>query len=173
MMKLDFDAELRSADGATLPVYCEVQPPYVGGQKAMIHVAVPAQHITKKPPGNPCVLSGKSGAFTINMQGVHWRRFPCSSKGTLGLEAIELLHIESLTVQHPPMNTGREIRFHLAPISYLRSESSGVFFGDRSPLRGSIRAGPPRPWRDEVRGGMGNDLPPRLGDSRCDGDCRF
>ena len=131
-MKFDFDAELRSADGAALPIYCEVQPPYVGGQKAMIHVAVPAQHIIKNPPGNPCVLSGKSGAFTINMQGVHWRRFPCSSKGTLGLEAIELLHIETLTIQHPLMNTRREIRFHLAPISYLRSESSGVLFGDRS-----------------------------------------
>lgn len=132
MMKFDFDAELRSADGVVLPVYCEVQPPYVGGQKSLIHVMVPAQYITKNPPDNPCALSGKSGASTISMQGLHWRRFPCSSKGTLGLEAIELLHIEWLTVQHPPMSARREIRFHLAPISYLRSESSGVFFGDRS-----------------------------------------
>lgn len=131
-MKFDFDAELSGANGAALPVYCEVQPPYVGGQKSLIRVAVPAQYITKNPPDNPCALSGKSGAFTISMQGVHWRRFPCSSKGTLGLEAMELLHIERLTVQHPPMNARREIRFHLAPISYLRSESSGVSFGDRS-----------------------------------------
>lgn len=131
-MKFDFDAELRSVDGAAIPVYCEIQPPYVGGQKAMIRVAVPAKHITENPPGNPCVLSGKSGAFTINIQGVHWRRFPCSSKGTLGLEDMELLHIERLTVQHPPMSAKREIRFHLAPISYLRSESSCVCFGDRS-----------------------------------------
>lgn len=131
-MKFDFDAELRSADGAALAVYCEVQPPYVGGQKSLIRVAVPAKDITEDPPGNPCTLSGRSGAFTINMQGIHWRRFPTSSKGTLGLEAIELLHIERLTVLHPPMNARREIRFHLAPISYLRSEFDGVHFGDSS-----------------------------------------
>ncbi len=136
MMKFYFDAELRSADGAALPVYCEVQPPYVGGQRSQIRVAVPAQHITEDPPGNPCALSGKSGAFTIIMQGVHWRRFPTSSRGTLGLEAIELFHIERLTVQHPSMNVGREIRFHLAPISYLRSESSGVSFGEKSHSEG-------------------------------------
>lgn len=133
-MKFDFDAELRSVDGTALPVYCEVQPPYVGGQKSLIRLAVPAQHITKKAPGNPCALSGKSGAFTINIQGIHWRRFPTSSKGILGLEAIELLHIERLTVRHPPMNARREIRFHLAPISYLRSESDCVLFGDGSNL---------------------------------------
>lgn len=134
MMKFDFDAELRSADGAVLPVYCEVQLPYVGGQKSLICVAIPAQHITENPPVNPCTLSGKSGASTINIQGVHWRRFPTSSNSTLGLKAIELLHIERLTVQHPPINPRREIRFHLAPISYLRSESNGIYFGDRSHL---------------------------------------
>lgn len=134
-MKFDFDAELRSVDGATLPVHCEVQPPYVGGQKSLIRVAVPAQHITKNPPSNPCTLSGRSGAFTINMRGVHWRRFPTSSKSTLGLETIELLHIETLTILHPPMNANREIRFHLAPVSYLRSESNGIHFGDRSHSR--------------------------------------
>ncbi|MBU0485345.1 MAG: hypothetical protein KKB30_12640 [Proteobacteria bacterium] len=132
MMKFDFDAELRGADGAALPVYCEVQPPYVGSQKSLIRVAVPAQHITENPPGNPCALSGRSGAFTINMQGIHWRRFPTSSKGSLGLETIELLHIERLTILHHPANARREIRFHLAPISYLRSESSCVYFGDKS-----------------------------------------
>lgn len=132
MMKFDFDAELRSADGAVIPVYCEVQQPHVGGQKSLIRLAVPAQHITKEPPLNPCTLLGKSGAFTISMQGVHWRRFPTSSKSTLGLEAIELLHIEKLTIQYPQTNPRREIRFHIAPISYLRSESSFVLFGDRS-----------------------------------------
>jgi hypothetical protein len=132
MMKFDFDAELIGTDGEALPVYCEVQPPFVGGQKALIHVAVPAQHITENPPSNPCALSGKSGAFTINMQGVHWRRFPTSSKGTLGLRAVELLHIDRLTVQQPPINTRKEIRFHLAPISYLRSESDCVHFGNSS-----------------------------------------
>lgn len=131
-MKFDFDAELKGADGAVLPVYCEVQPPNVGGQKSLIHVAVPAQHITKNPPGNPCALLGKSGAFTISMQEVHWRCFPTSSKSTLGLETIELLHAERLTIRHPPVNARREIRFHLAPISYLRSESNCVSFGDRS-----------------------------------------
>lgn len=132
MMKFDFDAELRGADGTVLRVYCEVQPPSVGGQKSLIRIAVPAQHITENPPENPCVLLGKSGAFTISMQEVHWRRFPTSSRSTLGLEAIELLHVEKLTIQHSLMNNRREIRFYLAPISYLRSESSCVSFGDKS-----------------------------------------
>lgn len=132
MMRFNFDAELKSADGITFPVYCEVQPAYVGGQKSLIRVAVPAQYITANPPINPCSLLGKSGVFAIEMQGMHWRRFPTSSRSTLGLEAIELLHIERLTVRHPPMNSRREIRFHLAPISYLRSESNSVRFGDRS-----------------------------------------
>ena len=70
-MKFNFDAELRGADGIVLPVYCEVQPPHVGGQESLIHIAVPAWHITERPPGNPCVLLGKSGAFTISMQEVH------------------------------------------------------------------------------------------------------
>ncbi len=132
MMKFDFDAELTGADGAVLPVYCEVQPPNVGGQKSLIHVAMPAHHITIKPPDNPCTLLGKSGAFTISLQEVHWRCFPTYSKSTLGLETIELLHVERLTIRHPPVNARREIRLHLAPISYLRSESSCVSFGDRS-----------------------------------------
>lgn len=132
MMKFDFDAELLGADGATFPVYCEVQAPSVGGHKSHINVAVPAQHTARNPPGNPCTILGKSGAFTINMQGVHWRRFPGSSKCTLGLEAIELLHVERLAILHPSMNAKREIRFHLAPISYLRAESSFVHLGDSS-----------------------------------------
>lgn len=41
-MKLDFDAELRGADDVSLPVHCEIQTPYVGGQKSTIHVAVGA-----------------------------------------------------------------------------------------------------------------------------------
>ena len=125
-MKFDFDAELRGDDGAVFPAYCEVQPPNVGGQKSLIHVAVPAQHINKMPPANPCTLLGKRGAFTISMQEVHWPRFPTSSQSTLGLEAIELLHVERLIIWHPPMNARREIRFYLAPISYLRSESTCV-----------------------------------------------
>lgn len=131
-MKFDFDAELTSADGAVFPVYCEVQPPYVGGQKSLINLAVPARHINEVLPQNPCTLSGKSGAFTIKMQGVHWRSFPTSSNNTLGLRAIELLHIKRLTVLHRRMEARREIRFHLAPISFLRSESSCVCFGDGS-----------------------------------------
>lgn len=131
-MKFNFDAELRSADGTQLPVYCEVQLPFVGGQKSLIRVAVPVQHIKVNPPVNPCELSGESGAFSIKMNGIHWRRFPLSSNSTLGLEAIELLHVESLTVQHPPVSARREISFHLAPISFLRSESESVHFGDKS-----------------------------------------
>ena len=132
MMKFEFDADLIGADGEARPVYCEVQPPFVGGQKALIHVAVPAQYITENPPRNQCTLSGKSGFFSINMQGVHWRRFPTFSKGTLGLETVELLHIDRLTVQQPSINTKREIRFHLGAISYLRSESGGVHFDNSS-----------------------------------------
>lgn len=131
-MKLDFDAELRGADGAAVPVYCEVQPPSVGGQKGVIRVAVPAVHISREPPRNPCVLEGRSGAVSIRMQGVHWRRFPASSKGTLGLESIELLHVERMTISHPSMSARKQIRFHLGPISYLRSESNSVMFGGRS-----------------------------------------
>ncbi len=132
MMQFSFDAELRGAAGAAVPVYCEVQPPYVGGQKSLIRLAVPAQHVSASPPVNPCSLAGARGDFTIKMQGIHWRRFPTSSQGTLGLEAIELLHIESLTIQSTVSSAQREIRFHIAPISYLRSESNGAHFGDRS-----------------------------------------
>jgi len=129
MIRFDFDAELLGADGDPLPVYCEVLPPCVGGQKALIQLAVSAQHITESPPRNPCVLSGKGSTFTISMQGVHWRRFPTSSKTTLGLRTVELLHIDRLIVQQSSRHNRREIRFHLAPISYLRSESNGVSFG--------------------------------------------
>lgn len=132
-MKLDFDAELRSADGTVrLPVYCELQPPYVGGQNALVHMAVPAQYVTDNPPRNPCTLSGQSGVVSIEMQGVRWREFPTASRSALGLESIELLHIGSLTVRHPLINKKREIRFHLAPVSYLRSSSGTVRFGDSS-----------------------------------------
>lgn len=132
VMKFSFDAELRGADGTVLPVYCEVQGPYVGGQKSVIRLAVPAGGVTKNPPGNPCALKGHSGDFTISMEGVYWRRFPAPSRGSLRLETIELFHIERLTVLYPSMNARKEIRFHLSPISYLRSESCGVHFGDRS-----------------------------------------
>ena len=132
MTKFDFDAKLRGSDGTTLPVYCEVQLPSVGGQKAMIRLAVPAQYLTERPPANPCVLSGKSGAIAFNMQELHWRSFPTSSRGALGLEFIELLHIERLSVSRSQAGTVREIRFHLAPISFLRKESSFVCFGDKS-----------------------------------------
>lgn len=132
MIKFDFDAELRGDDGTVLPVYCEVQPPEVGGQKSLIHVAVPAQHITENPPRNPCTLLGKKGAYTISMQEVHWRRFPISSKSTLGLQAIKLLYVGRLTIRHSRVSARREIRFHLPPISYLRTESSCVSFGDKS-----------------------------------------
>lgn len=132
-MKLNFDAELQSADGTIrLPVYCEIQPPYVGGQKALVHMAVPAQYVTENPPHNPCMLYGKSGAVSVEMQGVSWRQFPTASRSALGLESIELLHIESLTVRYPRISKKREIRFHLAPVSYLRSNSRTVRFGDSS-----------------------------------------
>jgi hypothetical protein len=129
-MNFDFDAELIGSKGETLPVYCQVQLPFVGGQKALIHVAVPAQHITENPPSSPCSLSGKIGAFAVNMRGVYWRRFPTSSKSTFGLEAVELLHVEALTIRQPASHARKEIRFHIAPIDYLRSESGLVRFSN-------------------------------------------
>lgn len=127
-MKIRFDADLRGADGDLCPVYCEVQLPYVGGQKSLIHMAVPAQHIPDKPPDSPCSISGNNGYFEISMDGVHWRQFPTSAKCTRSLEIVELLHIEKLTIQHPSRNPTKEIRFHLAPISYLRDKSNCVTF---------------------------------------------
>ncbi|MCB4362204.1 hypothetical protein KIH07_00490 [Hydrogenophaga taeniospiralis] len=132
MMKFDFDAELIGSDGVTLPAYCEVQLPHVGGQKASIYLAVPSRHLTGEPPSNPCTLMGKSGAFSISMNGVHWRQFPVSPKGLIGLAAIDISHVSRLTLQCRSQDANREIRFHLAPISYLRSESNFVHFGDRS-----------------------------------------
>lgn len=131
-MKFDFDAKLIGADESELPVYCEVQPPQVGGEKALIKISVPSVKITPKPPSNPGTLSGKCGLFTVSMEGIHWRKFPTSSKSNLGLETIELLHVERLKIQHPRIAARKEVRFHLAPISYLRSESSCVLFGDKS-----------------------------------------
>lgn len=130
MLKFEFDATLLGADGASFQVHCEVQEPLVGGQKAQIHIAVPAQHITENPPENPCSLSGGNGFVTINMEGVHWRRFPTSSSCSLGLETVELLHVDRLTVSRPVTNPKKEIRFHLANISYLRSRSNFVQFGN-------------------------------------------
>jgi hypothetical protein len=135
MMKLEFDAELKGADGAVVPVYCEVQPPYVGGQKSVISMAVPAEHIVGVPPKNPCTLSGRCGRTSINMQGIHWRRFPTSSNCALGLKTIELLHIDELKVTCSSIETAREIRLHLAPISYLRSEFGWIGLGDKSDER--------------------------------------
>lgn len=131
-MKFCFDADLKGADGTSLPVYCEVLPAHVGGQKSNINLSIPSQFVTLKPPENPCMLSGKCGSSTITMSGIHWRSFPGSSKSQHGLEPIELLHIEKLTIESPSRSTEREARFHLAPISYLRSASSFISFGDKS-----------------------------------------
>jgi hypothetical protein len=130
MMKFALDAKLTGSDGNALPVRCEVQPAFVGGQKAHIKMAVPARHLTNTPPESPCTLSGRNGEVSVDMQGVHWRRFPTSSNGTLGLEDIELLHIESLAIRMPSRSDRRDICFHLAPICYLRSESGGVSFDE-------------------------------------------
>ena len=132
MMKSYFDCELIGADGVTLPVYCEIQPPYVGGQKSLIRLAVPAQHVAKNPPANPCTVSGKSSDVTVFLKDVHWRHFPISSKSHLGLEDVELLHVGRLTVVRPARHSKREIRLHLTPISYLRSEASCVRYGNLS-----------------------------------------
>lgn len=131
-MKLDFDAQLTGSNGVTFPVHCEIRPPSVGGQKSMIRVEVPSQHIPAEAPENPCTVAGKCGVFDIKMEGVHWRRFPGNLNNTMALNAIELLHVERLVVKRPSRSDRREIRFHLAPISYLRSQSSFVCFSDSS-----------------------------------------
>lgn len=131
-MKFKFDAVLEGSDGSVLPVHCEVRAPFVGGQSSLIRLAVPSSHVTESPPTSPCALSGVTGRQKITMQGVHWRHFPTSSRSVLGLNAIELTFVERLTIRQPSMSTSREIRFHLAPISFLRSEASFVHYGDRS-----------------------------------------
>lgn len=131
-MKVEFDAELRGADGVVLPAHCELQPPSVGGQKSLVRVAVPASRITENVPSSPCVLSGTSGPYSIRMEEVYWRHFPTSANSTFGLETIELFHVGRLMIRRPSGGGGKEIRFHLAPISYLRSESSFASFGDGS-----------------------------------------
>lgn len=70
-MKFCFDADLKGADGTSLPVYCEVLPAHVGGQKSNINLSIPSQFVTLKPPENPCMLSGKCGSSTITMSGIH------------------------------------------------------------------------------------------------------
>jgi hypothetical protein len=123
-MKLSFDAELKGSNGNVLPVYCEVQTPHLGGQKAHIQIAVPGSAITKTPPSNPCTLAAKAGELAVTMQGVHWRYFPTWSNTKHGLEHIELLHVERLTVGRPSTDTCKQFQFHLGPVDYLRNKSN-------------------------------------------------
>jgi hypothetical protein len=132
MIKYDFDAQLIGEEGGKVPVFCEVQPPHVAGQKAQIRMSVPVQHLPQTPPRSPCKLVGTCGALAIKLEGVHWRTFPTSSPFTLGLEEVELLHVDRLIVKFPTSGTKREIRFHLAPISFLRSASSLTRLGSAS-----------------------------------------
>lgn len=131
-MELRFDADLVGSDGKTLPVNCEVLPAHVGGQKTSIEISVPSKFVTLKPPKNPCRLSGQCGPSTVTMEGVYWKSFPRTPKSQWGLQKVELTHIESITISRPSVSDSREIRFHLAPISHLRAESSFVHFGDKS-----------------------------------------
>lgn len=121
MIKYDFDAQLIGEDGIAIPVFCEIRPPYVAGQKSQIQLSVPVQYLTQTHPRNPCKLIGKCGASLINLDGLHWRTFPTSSRYTLGLEEVDLLYVDKLIVKVPSSRRKREIRFHLAPISFLRS----------------------------------------------------
>lgn len=123
-MKFSFDAELKGSNGKVLPVYCEVQPPHLGGQKAHIQIAVPGSAITTTPPSSPCTLAAKCGASAVNVQGVHWRYFPTWSTTKHGLEPIELLHVERLTVSRPSTDACKEFQFHLGSVDYLRKESN-------------------------------------------------
>ena len=122
-MKFSFDAELKGSNGNVLPVHCEVQPPYLGGQKAHIQIAAPGSAITTMPPSSPCSLAAKCGALAVTMQGVHWRCFPTGSNTKHGLEPIELLHVEKLIVSGPSTDVNNEFEFHLGPVDYLRKES--------------------------------------------------
>ena len=114
-MKFDFDAELTGADGAVLPVYCEVQPPNVGGQKSLIHVAVPAQHITETRLAIRARCWGKVVRSRSVCRKFIGDAFPLIRKAPSDWKTIELFHVERLTIRHPPVNARREIRFHLAP----------------------------------------------------------
>jgi hypothetical protein len=127
-----FDAELVGTDADSIPVFCEVRPPHVAGQKARIQISVPVEHLRQTPPSSPCHLTGKCGAFTISMEGIHWRSFPTSLHYNLGLAEVELFHIERLLIKSPATASGRNIRFHLAPISYLRSKAAGIRFTNSS-----------------------------------------
>lgn len=124
MMKFNFDAELKGSNGIVLPVHCEVQPPYLGGQKAHIQIAVPGSAITKMPPSSPCTLAAKCGAIAVTMQGVHWRDFPTVASTKHGLESIELSHVEKLTICRPSTDAHDGFQFHLGPVDYLRKESN-------------------------------------------------
>lgn len=124
MIKFNFDAELKGLNGIVLPVHCEIQPPYLGGQKAHIQIAVPGSAITTMPPSSPCTLAAKCGALAVTMQGVHWRYFPTGSNTKHGLEPIELFHVERLTVSRPSTDAHNEFQFHLGPVDYLRKESN-------------------------------------------------
>ncbi len=124
MMKFSFDAELKGSNGKVLPVYCEVQPPHLGGQKAHIQIAVPGSAITTEPPSSPCVLAGKCGASAVTMQGVHWRDFPTVANIKHGLAPIGLFHVERLTVSRPSTDAHDGVQFHLGPVDYLRKKSN-------------------------------------------------
>lgn len=84
------------------------------------------------PPSSPCHLTGTCGALAISMEGIHWRSFPTSLHYNLGLAEVELLHVERLLIRSPSTTPGRKIRFHLAPISYLRSKAARTRFTNSS-----------------------------------------
>lgn len=134
-MKYEFDAQLIGEDGIEVPVFCEIKAPCIAGQKSHIQVSVPIQHLSQMPPRSPCKLIGECGVVSIRMEGVYWRMFPTSSPFTHGMEKVELLHVDRLIVMFPSTGTRREVRFHLSPVSYLRSISSGTRFDNNSLTR--------------------------------------
>lgn len=130
-MKIDFDAELTGYNGEVRPVYCNIQLPYVAGQKSLIELAIPSKHISEDVPESPCVLSGTNGYSEVCLEGVHWRCFPTSSNCELGLNSIDLLHVDKATIRSPLKTSAREVRFHLSPVAYLRSKSNCISFNNK------------------------------------------
>lgn len=127
-MKYGFDAWLKGADGNSLPVYCEVQIPHVGGQKASVLITISSEYLTDTPPKNPCEVVGTFGEISISMSGVHWRIFPLNMGHAHGQQTIELLNIERMTLSRPYRTADRELRLHLAPVEFLRRQSGTVLF---------------------------------------------
>lgn len=138
-MKYGFDAWLKGADGTSLPVYCEVQIPHVGGQKASVLITISSEYLTDTPPKNPCEVVGTFGEISISISGVHWRIFPLNMGHAHGQQTVELLDVERMTLTLPYRTTDRELRFHLGPVKFLKSQSGAILFDGKASYKELFR----------------------------------